>query len=87
MSERSDLAKIALAAWVNVRPDQLPAEKMWIEHPNDENRKAWDRVIHAILAEARRVAVEAALTNKGYPTMQSELVGHALDEMMHEVQP
>lgn len=50
--ERARLAKIALAAWVNVDPDKLPAEKMWIEHPNDLNRQAWDRVVGAIIAAA-----------------------------------
>ena len=48
---RSNLARVALAAWVNVDPDQLPADKMWIEHPNDVNRQAWDRVIEAVTAE------------------------------------
>jgi hypothetical protein len=47
---RSPLARIALAAWVNVDPDKLPPEKMWIEHPSDENRKAWDRVVSALAA-------------------------------------
>lgn len=47
---RTDTAKAALAAWVGVRRDQLPADKMWIEHPNDLNRQAWDRVIAAIEA-------------------------------------
>jgi hypothetical protein len=49
--ERSRLAKIALAAWVGVSPDQLPAEKMWIEHPNHDSRKAWDRAIEALRVE------------------------------------
>lgn len=48
MERRSDLAMIALAAWVNLTPDQLPQEKMWIEHPNDDNRQAWDRVVLAL---------------------------------------
>lgn len=47
---RSRLARIALAAWVNVEPDALPADKMWIEHPNDVNRQAWDRVVAALSA-------------------------------------
>jgi hypothetical protein len=47
---RTELAKIALAAWVGVKPEQLPAEKMWIEHPNHDSRKAWDRVIDALRA-------------------------------------
>lgn len=82
MHERTNLSRIALAAWVNVRPDQLPAEKMWIEHPNDDNRQAWDRVIGAILFEAKQVAVAAALSTKGYPTVQSEAVSEALDRLM-----
>lgn len=49
--KRSDLARIALAAWANVRPDQLPDDLAWINHPNDLNRQAWDRVAAAI-AEA-----------------------------------
>jgi hypothetical protein len=52
--KRSRLARIALAAWVGVKPEQLPAEKMWIEHPNHDSRKAWDRVIAAILAEGEK---------------------------------
>jgi hypothetical protein len=47
---RSRLARVALAAWVNVDPDQLPADKIWIEHPNDHNRQAWDRVVAAVIA-------------------------------------
>lgn len=45
---RSEFARIALAAWVNVPVDQLGPEKVWIEHPNDLNRQAWDRVINAL---------------------------------------
>jgi hypothetical protein len=56
--ERTRLAKVALAAWVNVDPDKLPAEKMWIEHPSDENRKAWDRVIEALRLEFQALTVQ-----------------------------
>lgn len=48
---RTHLARVALAAWVGVTPDQLPPEKQWIEHPNHDSRKAWDRVIEALRAE------------------------------------
>lgn len=51
--KRTHLAKVALAAWVNVPVDQLPQEKMWIEHPCDLNRQAWDRVVSAVLDAAR----------------------------------
>jgi len=44
------LARIALAAWVNVRPDQLPAAQEWINHPSDHNRQAWERVVAALYA-------------------------------------
>lgn len=54
---RSPLARIALAAWVNVDPDKLPPEKAWIEHPNDDNRQAWERVIAAVLAAAEPKAL------------------------------
>lgn len=57
--ERSHMARIALAAWVNVRPDQLPAEKMWIEHPKDDNRQAWERVCEAVIAEHERLREKA----------------------------
>lgn len=62
--ERSRLAKIALAAWVNVSPEQLPQEKMWIEHPNHESRQAWDRVVNAILAEGRREVLDRVDTDR-----------------------
>jgi hypothetical protein len=55
---RSHLARVALAAWVNVKPDQLPQQLMWIEHPNDLNRQAWGRVVQAIIdahTEAHRL--------------------------------
>lgn len=47
---RSRLARIALAAWCNIDPESLPAEKMWIEHPNNESRMGWDRVVEAVAA-------------------------------------
>jgi hypothetical protein len=54
--ERTRLAKIALAAWCNLDPDQLPPTKEWIEHPSDVNRQAWDRVVEAVSAEVRQAA-------------------------------
>lgn len=68
---RSDLAKIALAAWVGVRPDQLPPEKMWIEHPNHESRLAWDRVVTAI-QEASQGSVTATRSALPADTVRSE---------------
>lgn len=60
--ERSRLARVALAAWVNVSPDQLPAAQMWVEHPSDANRQAWDRVVRAlseaVCCDVRALAVE-----------------------------
>lgn len=55
---RSSLAKIALAAWCNVSPEQLPAERVWIEHPDDLNRQAWERVANAIWEEYARQALK-----------------------------
>lgn len=40
-----------LCAWNNIPPDQAPPE--WANHPNDQNRIAWERV-----AEAARKFIE-----------------------------
>lgn len=44
---RDALALVALAAWVNVRPDQLPAEMR--AHTCPDTMASWDRVAKAIL--------------------------------------
>lgn len=54
---RSRMALVALAAWVGVEsPDQLPDHMDFMNHPNDLNRKAWERVAAAIEAELRKTA-------------------------------
>ena len=65
MTPRSPLARLALAAWANVRPDQLPDDKAWIEHPNDANRQAWDRVVLALFEAYRKGARPATADAPG----------------------
>lgn len=69
---RSGLSRIALAAWCGVDPDKLPAEKMWVEHPNNASREAWERVVAAILEQAAKVceANEAGFLSPEYATDQ-----------------
>ncbi|MBO9710518.1 MAG: hypothetical protein J7521_20145 [Caulobacter sp.] len=59
---RTNLARAALAAWCGVTPDKLPPEKAWIEHPDDLNRQAWDRVVSAILEDQGRQLADQAAT-------------------------
>lgn len=57
---KDSLALIAMAAWVNVRPDQLPKEMR--AHNCPDTKIAWDRVARAILevaeAEIARLTAE-----------------------------
>lgn len=60
-NQRDGMARIALAAWINVRPDQLPKESQ--AHTCPITMEAWGRVASSI---------EAALVNL-YSNMQNQL--------------
>lgn len=52
MDERDRLALVAIAAWVNVPLDKLPAEMRF--HTCVDTQAAWKRVTDAIVAEVHR---------------------------------
>lgn len=51
MAERDDLGMRMLAAWLNVRPDQIPPENR--AHLNPHTMAAWQRVGEAAIAWER----------------------------------
>lgn len=67
MAERDELALAMLAAWLNVQPDQIPAENR--AHLNPHTREAWARVgdaarqTIAATYERRISELEAQLAN------------------------
>jgi hypothetical protein len=74
---RGDLARIALAAWVNVRPDQMPDSLDWINHPNDLNRQAWERVAVAIAAALPRSGEQTVSVPEGWVEIFNGLLAAA----------
>ena len=61
---RNSLALTMLCAWNNIPADQMPPE--WANHPNDQNRQAWERVAEAarkFIAEEKRAAISPSPLN------------------------
>jgi hypothetical protein len=63
MSERDSIGLIMLAAWMNVRPDQVPRESR--AYLNASTMQAWQRVGEAALAYHRREIVESDVAPNG----------------------
>ena len=70
------LSRVALAAWVNVRPDQLPKEMQ--AHNCPATMEAWGRVAHAI--EAALASLEAS------PASQQEAMTVAEDDILADAE-
>lgn len=45
---RDELGLVALAAWLNVTPAELPQAPMFRNYPNNGTKEAWERVGAAV---------------------------------------